>query len=362
MQSLVDQIYEAAFVPEAWSQTLSEMASQLDAHSAAMLIIDRKLPPLWAATANNHELLAAFAQSPEWYDNKRVNRMLRKDHAGFLRLLDFSTSEELAADYPDATMARAHLAGQVGTVMPMPDGSMVLFTMERTGDMRAFDQDDLVRLDAVRRHLARASLLSVRLQMQRAEAHVAALAALGLPAAVVNAAGAVMAVNPLFELYAKFLRPAAFGKLSLANRATNQLLQDALSDVANRAGVQSIPVAADTPEDLPSVVHVLPLRRTARDVFDAGGALVVVTSYSADGNAPPDAVLRGLFDLTAAEAKLASLLSGGLSVAEAAAQRGISVPTARSQLAQIFRKTGTRQQSELVALLKGVHGLGTIGS
>lgn len=357
MQALVDQIYECAFVPDAWEKLLVDMASELGAHSAAMLVIDQKLPPLWASTPNVAELLGAFSQSPEWYANKRVERMLRTDHAGFLRLIDFSTHEELLSDYPDATMARAHLSGQVGSVLPMPDGSLVLFTMERTGDMRAFDDTDLGRLDQIRRHLGRASMLSVRLHMQRAEASVSALAALGLPAAVVNASGAVMAVNPLFESHAKFLRPAAFGRLSLVRRETNQLFQEALTLAANEASVQSVPVPSDRHGEVPAVVHVLPLRRQARDVFDSGGVLVVVTSYRSDGDVPSDAVLRGLFDLTAAEAKLAGFLAAGQSLAEAAAQRGVSLPTARSQLAQIFRKTGTRQQSELVALLKGAHGI-----
>jgi len=362
VQELVDQIYECAFVPDAWQGLLETMASELRAHSAAMLVIDPRLPPLWASTPNVAELLGAFAQTPEWYANKRVDRMLRTDHAGFLRLLDFSTEEELLTDYPDISMARAHLSGQVGSVLPMPDGSLVLFTMERMEDMPAFAADDLVQLDRLRRHLARASMLSVRLQMQRAAASVTALAALGLPAAVVNASGVVMAVNPLFETHAKFLRPAAFGRLNLAGREANRLLEDALAQAASDAVVQSVPVPARQEGDVPAVVHVLPLRRTARDVFDSGGALVVVTSYSSDGDVPSDAVLRGLFDLTAAEARLARILAAGQSVAEAASQRGISLPTARSQLAQIFRKTGTRQQSELVALLKGSHGLGSIGN
>jgi DNA-binding CsgD family transcriptional regulator len=34
--------------------------------------------------------------------------------------------------------------------------------------------------------------------------------------------------------------------------------------------------------------------------------------------------------------------------------RGISIPTARTQLAQLFRKTNTTQQSQLVAMLLGI--------
>ena len=69
-----------------------------------------------------------------------------------------------------------------------------------------------------------------------------------------------------------------------------------------------------------------------------------------------------MFDLTPREAQLAAALAMGQTVAEAAASRGISMPTARTQLVQLFRKTGTSQQSQLVSLLLSVlpvpHGSG----
>ncbi len=60
-----------------------------------------------------------------------------------------------------------------------------------------------------------------------------------------------------------------------------------------------------------------------------------------------------LFDMTPAEAALASRLAAGLSLEEAAAQLSISRNTARFQLQAIFRKTDTNRQAELVRLLLG---------
>jgi DNA-binding CsgD family transcriptional regulator len=58
-----------------------------------------------------------------------------------------------------------------------------------------------------------------------------------------------------------------------------------------------------------------------------------------------------LFGLTPAEARLASIVGGGVDPARAAEEIGISRVTARNQLRAIFAKTGTHRQSELVALL-----------
>jgi DNA-binding NarL/FixJ family response regulator len=53
--------------------------------------------------------------------------------------------------------------------------------------------------------------------------------------------------------------------------------------------------------------------------------------------------------------KLASALAKGHTLQFAAQESGIKISTARSYLEKIFAKTGTDQQSQLVALLKTVH-------
>jgi DNA-binding CsgD family transcriptional regulator len=61
--------------------------------------------------------------------------------------------------------------------------------------------------------------------------------------------------------------------------------------------------------------------------------------------------LNERFGLTVAEAGLAAEIVKGDGREAAARRRGISVATARSQLASIFEKTGTHRQAELVHLL-----------
>ncbi len=61
--------------------------------------------------------------------------------------------------------------------------------------------------------------------------------------------------------------------------------------------------------------------------------------------------LRKLYGLTRAELELVELLCDGRSLEESAAHRGVTMNTARTQLKQIFFKTGTGRQSELVRLV-----------
>jgi DNA-binding NarL/FixJ family response regulator len=107
----------------------------------------------------------------------------------------------------------------------------------------------------------------------------------------------------------------------------------------------------------PVVLHILPLKRDAHDLFGGGDLLVVATMISASALVPSPTILTGLFDLTPAEVRLATALAKGLNLKMAAAEAGLQFSTVRTYLNRIFRKTGTNQQSQLVALLKSAHPL-----
>lgn len=356
--TVLDRIYEAAFLPELWPDILAEIAAASGADSGALLIIDKRLPPLFTATPNVIDALSDFAQTSYWYENPPAHRLNKLKYPGFMERAAFFTEDERWSDNPYSNnMVRIGASWQVGSVVELPDGEMALFTFERKSGLPDFDQRDLALLDSIRPHLARASLMSTRLKLERAKASVAAMNALGIPASVISSTGIVVSSNSLFDELGDVLRPAAFGRLVAKDRLVNNLLQAALPGPLQVAQpeVRSIPVRRDDALQ-PIVVHVLPLRRSASEVFDSGAAVVAVTGYSVTGNLPSDAVLRGLFDLSVAEAAVATALSSGHTVKDIAAQRQLSMATVRTHLAQIFRKTGTSQQGQLIALLKGISG------
>ncbi len=68
--------------------------------------------------------------------------------------------------------------------------------------------------------------------------------------------------------------------------------------------------------------------------------------------------LQTLYTLTQAEAELVALLARGRTLEEAAADRGVTLNTVRSQLKQVFAKTDTNRQGQLMRLvLTGVAGI-----
>lgn len=102
------------------------------------------------------------------------------------------------------------------------------------------------------------------------------------------------------------------------------------------------------------VLHVLPIRGAAHDIFSGADILLAATSVDPQAQVPSPHILNALFDLSPAEARLAATLAAGLSIQQAAVDSGITLNSARTYLVRVFRKTGTSQQSQLVALLKSV--------
>ena len=75
---------------------------------------------------------------------------------------------------------------------------------------------------------------------------------------------------------------------------------------------------------------------------------------SQEAIAPGDTLLRDLFSLTRSEIALAEKLANGMTLAEASEVAGVGRETVRTHLKSVLRKTGTRRQSELTALLAGL--------
>lgn len=152
--------------------------------------------------------------------------------------------------------------------------------------------------------------------------------------------------------------PVAFGGIAISDMAANALFQEAVRAVGHKGEpvVRSIPVKARDDRE-PLIIHMLPLRRNAHDIFSGADVLIAATALSPSNLVPSPNVLTGLFDLAPSEARLAIALTRGCSLKAFAAEAGITFGTARKYLDRIYLKTGTHRQNELVALLKGAQPL-----
>ncbi|KQZ15246.1 MULTISPECIES: helix-turn-helix transcriptional regulator [unclassified Mesorhizobium] len=361
---LIDRIYEAAFVPEFWPSVLDDMAAMSGSVSGAVLVfsgIDQ--PPLYRTTDYTRASLHEFTTTERWRESRRAEALFKNiitgDFSSFQYLNDHMSAEQLAGDSVARSLRELGLEAQATTVIPLFSGEVVSFTFERRAGEGRHSAEALAMLDKTRPHLARSGLMAAKLRLERAEATVSALQAIGLPAAVLQKSGKVLATNILFDAAASLFLPRAFGRVALADAAAETLFRNAVEASAphDRPVVRSIPVAASETTQA-CVVHILPLCRSAHDIFSSGDMLIAATAVGAHLQVPQASILTGLFDFSPAEVKLAIGLASGASVNDAAVQNGITVKTARTYLERLFAKTGTHRQSDLVALLKTASPLG----
>jgi DNA-binding CsgD family transcriptional regulator len=190
--------------------------------------------------------------------------------------------------------------------------------------------------------------------MERARAVSEALGALGLPALVFDHLGVVLAANGLIEGLGDHIRWRARDRVSLKDAGADALFGQAIAtlDRPDAPPARSFAVRGAQPAAA-LVAHVIPIRGVARDIFTRCAGVLVLTPVSLP-NAPPVELVRSLFDLTAAEARVARALAAGDSVSDIAEAGGVSVNTVRAQVRGVLEKTGCHRQAEVVALLGGI--------
>jgi DNA-binding CsgD family transcriptional regulator len=346
---LVDRIYEAAAMPDAWPSVLHDLAGQADAEGAGLLIrrsdawIGLRIPPSIAVG------LGAYLSSGASARSIAHHRLAAADSAGFLSDQDlFSESEYLADPVTTQWATPCGLHHGAATGISTPAGDYVVVQVQRRAGAPPFEGSALERLDAFRPHLARAALLASRWRLERLRAMTEALELIGLPAVVLDGSGRALAANALIQEMNTHVVWLTGDRLGLVDRWAGDLLRQALSVVRAGAslGGRSFP-AYGADGGAPVVAHVIPTSGGSRDLFAGGLALVVLGSLR--GVQAP--IVRALYDLTPAETEVAILLAQGLAPAQIAEQRTVSIDTVRNQIKALLQKTGADRLGGLIALL-----------
>jgi len=361
--TLLDQIYEAAAVPETWPRVLERLGAMVETEHMALLALDPDRRVNFAATDPYLPHVQRWAEHAEDYENPRPRRALASGHAGFQTDLELFSRAELDRDaiYRDF-LYPIGLRYTAGAVIPVPTSDLLVFDISRTREAGAFTRAEMEGLDEYRPHLARAALLAHRLGLKAASGATEALQMVGLPGAALTETGRVVIANALFEALAPRVAAGALDHVQLQCRPANEALKQALGAASADPAFagRSIPIPAEEGEPA-LIAHLLPIRRAAQDIFARAGFLLVLTAVVAP-EAPLTEMLHGLFDLTPAEARVARSLAAGMSIEEISLRSATSRETVRTQLKGVMAKTATTRQAELVRLLAGASPLTETGS
>lgn len=365
LSAVIAGIYEAAYDRSAWTGAVAGLCNLFHGSKACLARIGPNLEPTDTVATN---------------PDPTFNRLFIEQHAGYSNPLSEAVfSAQVGTVYSDHAlvgtsklrgsrfwndwMAPQDMYGGIASKLFSSGNSVWIFDVQRGRNQAAFDANDTELLRHLVPHLARATEISR--QIKSTQALASAFSYLPFGVVLVDGYMRIMALN-------------AAADLTLARRGGSLLSKSGhliAADVQNMMLLKTLVIGAcSTQNNIISGVggdllirskhrggadlslSVGPLARTSpdSDPFHERCAAIFIREITLD--LPPgfEEQTRTLFGLTAREAALATAIASGGSLRETAEDTHVAYNTLRTHLDSVFRKTGTRKQSQLVALLRSL--------
>ena len=245
----------------------------------------------------------------------------------------------------------------VGQTRPTPTVQAGV-ALHRTRKMGRYEPEDLERFALIHGHLQRALAIGIRLGSLGATQRCTSALLDRSPAAILllDEHKCIVYANRRAEEF----RDAGDGiqlsrrGLVLARKQDNDKLQTLIAGVLSGAALQGVGGVMRAPRPSGKRAYgilVAPIAGRYPGLTAFRPAVCIIITDPETRTPLPSHRLRGAFGFTEAEAMLAALLATGEELRSAAAKLGITYGTARARLSEIFQKTDTRRQSELIRVI-----------
>ncbi|HEX7886390.1 MAG TPA: hypothetical protein VF474_10475 [Phenylobacterium sp.] len=350
--AIADEIYEALADDQAFAALPSRIAAQVGGRSCALMTY---------APDGALQSLTFNYFTPEMIDFYWATQMYR--HDPWYQAAAQPRALNRAAAMGEAVTPDAYLKSKFynGFIRPFGDDTfhcvagMVTFAggsgglgLHRAMGDRVFTEGDGARVQALIPHLR--LLFQVRTALAKAEQRLqlaeAAMNAQQQAVFVTDETGRPLQMNRRAETLARAGAGVRLTRQGLraSDPATDARLADAISEAGKgtrRGAALTLPRPSGGPP-LRAVVAPLTISERTR--------VLVLVDDPADHDEDLSDKLARVYGLTVAEAATVAALVADRTPQEAAAQRGVSLPTVRTQIQQALAKTGARGLSELVRL------------
>lgn len=368
--SVLDLAYGAAADATLWPRFLETFADLTGSASSALIWQDQRtrqghglaarldpavLPAYFSGFAERHPS-QRWRHSPQARVRHFIPHIVADDEA-------LPKAELMRTDFYNDFMRPFGLHSVLRLGLSARGETAAFLMIARPSRKDRFEGGDISLAERLHPHVIRAFELGRKLAQDRPRHDGAEAVLAGSPHAlfVLDVAGRILHANPaaLSLMGARDVLSASAGHLVAAHREQGQRLHRliaaaAASDPAQRRGGSMTLTSPN--RRLPLPVTVAPLRAEATISLHEQPSVLVCVSDPDAASRISAAYLQDAFGMTPAEARVAALISDGLSVREVANHLGLSVFTVRGQLAKIFEKTGANRQSDLTRLMAAVGG------
>jgi DNA-binding CsgD family transcriptional regulator len=223
----------------------------------------------------------------------------------------------------------------------------------------SFDPASMKLFRMLSPHLRRAVDLHLKLAAVSRDHRLAqaALDALAIGVVITDRAGHILFANDSARTILKRNDGLSFGTLGLRcgrSDDTAELRKKIhAATTLNRAQLHAtcLNMTVARPSGSTYLVAIAPLRGVSLDILGGRGAAIVFVRDPEQVPEAPSELLERTYGLTPAETRLAVAVGAGKTLDDLASAFNVGKATLRTQLQQIFSKTGTSRQAELVLLI-----------
>jgi DNA-binding NarL/FixJ family response regulator len=362
LSAVIAEIYDAAIEPALWQQALASICRYVGGHSGVLFWHD--------AALQSSQALYFFNEDPKYTQ------------------LYFEKYLPMNPMFPAATFVDNGVVMNTYDIMPRSEFIKTRFYKEWV-QPQGIEDALAVNLE---KGIARTSLINVRTEVAVSEPMRERMAAL------VPHLQRAVAIGRLFEQHkateqaltttldhveAAVFLVGAGGAIAFRNDPAQKLLEEAvlvrerqgalqfvasdmdraLGDLLRLAangdsslGVRGVEVPLSTSKETRWLAHVLPLtsgRRQGAGQVNRAVAALFIRKMAPNAPPPLEAIARQ-YNLLPSEVRVLDAVAKIQGVKELADFLGVSQATVKTHLHNLFRKTGTRRQSELVKLVAGI--------
>jgi DNA-binding CsgD family transcriptional regulator/PAS domain-containing protein len=363
--AILDAIYDASVDHSEWSTALRLLGDAFQCNVTTL--IDRNIRTMQGSAvatgiddAGRAEYFTVWGErnvfvdaTPRWTEGAIVTDQ---------QLL--SKASLMASDYYNGFMRPRDMHSLLRISIKVDDDMHQSISLMRPGRFREFDTSDIERAGLFLPHLQRAAHVSKQLSVSDAMLQTVnyLLEENSDGVMLVDYAGRVIFANRAALAMAERrdgfrLRQERVEALhGDANRSFQNLLAGALGCLADpHAGRAGMMRFARTNDARDYIVTVTPIPQNRQIHGRSVPTACITIADPAAAPTPPLTMLQALYGLTTAELRIAEKLFAGHTPGQAADALNIKISTARTHIAQIFRKTDVRRQSDLIGLMLRLH-------
>ena len=357
-------LYDAALDERLWPDALRKLTEVTGSQASTFWVLDRSRPSLLHPTFITinfdrkavDEYLGGMAPLDPTVRYLVAHPRESIVHDGMLG----SGRDEETRCYLDwherSVETRFRLVGQCN----LAEGLQAGVALHRARESGRYEATDIERFRLMHQHLRRALTVGARVgsltSLQRVGEELLDRSSAAI--FLLDSAGRVVFMNRAAEAlkgHEEGLRVAADGlhlSVTLEDEQLQSLIRQAITSSQHTGGSPGgVMRASRRSGKRPYGVWVIALARVPTALTLFRPVACVLISDPERRLCPSVQHLRTLFNMTEAEARLAVRLADGEPLRGAAEQLGITYGTARSRLTQLFEKTSTGSQGELIRLL-----------